>query len=268
MDSPVVQVATAAAREAGVLLQSMLSESRATKQVKTKRNPADLVTRADRMAEAIIVRHVQAQFPDHGVLAEEGTAQREGVYRWIIDPLDGTTNFVHGVPWFAVSIGLEHEGQIIVGVVYHPGMDEMFIAERGRGARLEHGHQKQPIRVSDFTHVADGIVATGLPLDVRETGRNAAEIAKLAQVAIELRIMGAAALHLAYVAAGRIAAFWEPGLNPWDVAAGSLLVEEAGGRITDMRGRPFRLECRDVLATNGRVHEEMVRALHGTESAR
>lgn len=261
MDSPFVQVATAAAREAGMLHQSMFSESRAAKQVKTKRNPADLVTRADRMAEEIIVRRVQTQFPDHGVLAEEGTVQRDGAYRWIIDPLDGTTNFVHGIPWFAVSIGLEHAGQIIVGVVYHPGMDEMFIAERGRGARLEHGHQQQPIRVSDFTHVADAIVATGLPLDVRETGRNAAEIAKLAQVAIELRIMGAAALHLAYVAAGRLAAFWEPGLNLWDVAAGSLLVEEAGGRITDMRGGPFHLKCRDVLATNGRIHEEMLQAL-------
>ncbi len=261
MDSPFVQVATAAAREAGALLQSMLSESRAAKQVKTKRNPVDLVTRADRMAEEVIVRHVQTQFPDHGVLAEEGTAQREGAYRWIIDPLDGTTNFVHGVPWFAVSIGLEHAGQIIVGVVYHPGMDELFVAERGLGARMERGHQKQPIRVSDFTHVADAIVATGLPYDVRETGRNTAQIAKLAQVAIELRIMGAAALHLAYVAAGRLAAFWEPELNPWDVAAGSLLVEEAGGRITDMRGGPFHLKCRDVLATNGRIHEEMLQAL-------
>lgn len=261
MDSPFVRVATTAAREAGILLQSMLSESPAAKQIKIKRNPADLVTRADRMAEELIVRRVQTQFPDHGVLAEEGTVQREGAYRWIIDPLDGTTNFAHGVPWFAVSIGLEHAGQIIVGVVYHPATDEMFIAERGRGARMEHGHQKQPIRVSDFTQVADAIVATGLPYDVRETGRNTAQIAKLAQVAIELRIMGAAALHLAYVAAGRLAAFWEPELNPWDSAAGSVLVEEAGGRITDMRGQPFRLECRDILATNGRIHEEMLQVL-------
>ncbi len=260
MDSPFVRVAIAAARDAGTLLQSMLSESREAKQVQSKRNPTDLVTRADRMAEELIVGRLRSTFPDHGILAEEGT-HSPGPYRWIIDPLDGTTNFVHGIPWFAVSIGLEHAGQIICGVVYHPALDDLFIAERGRGARIENGHSSNPLQVSDVTRVTDALVATGLPFDVRESGRNAAQIAKLAQVAIELRIMGAAAIHLAYVAAGRLAAFWEPGLNPWDVAAGSLLVEEAGGRMTDMTGAPFQLNCSDVLATNGRIHDEMVRAL-------
>ncbi len=260
MDSPFARVAIAAAREAGTLLQSMLSESREAKQVQSKRNPADLVTRGDRMAEELIVRRLRSTFPDHGVLAEEGT-RSEGAYRWIIDPLDGTTNFAHGIPWFAVSIGLEHAGQIICGVVYHPAMDELFIAERGRGARLEHRGGKEPLQVSEVKRVADAIVATGLPFDVRESGRNAAQIAELAQIAIELRIMGAAAIHLAYVAAGRLAAFWEPGLNPWDVAAGNLLVEEAGGRVTDMSGGPFSLECQDILATNGRIHDAMLKVL-------
>jgi len=260
IDSNFVRVAAAAAREAGTVFQSMLSESREAKQVRSKRNAADLVTRADRMAEELIVGRLRSAFPDHGILAEEGT-DRQGLYRWIIDPLDGTTNFVYGIPWFAVSIGLEHAGQIICGIVYHPVLGELFIAERGRGARVEDGHTSIPLQVSDTTRVADAVVATGLPFDVRETGHNAAQIAKLAKVAIELRIMGAAAIHLAYVAAGRLAAFWEPGLNPWDVAAGSLLVEEAGGRVTDLTGAPFQLSTSDVLATNGRIHDEMVRAL-------
>ncbi len=261
IDSPFGRVAAEAAREAGTLLQSMLSESREAKQVRSKRNATDFVTRADRMAEELIVKRLRGAFPDHGILAEEGT-HSPGPYRWIIDPLDGTTNFVYGIPWFAVSIGLEHAGQIICGVVYHPALDELFIAERGRGARIENGHSSKPLQVSDVTRVMDALVATGLPFDVRETGRNAAQIARLAQVAIELRIMGAAAIHLAYVAAGRIAAFWEPGLNPWDIAAGSLLVEEAGGRVTDMTGAPYHLSCSDVLATNGRIHDEMVAVLH------
>jgi len=261
VDSPFLIGAVEAALEAGQVLQSMLADDRATKQVAFKRNAADLVTRADRMAEERIVHHLRTLFPNHGVLAEEGTARSEGAYRWIIDPLDGTTNFAHGVPWFDVSIALEHAGQSIVGVVYHPALDELFIAERGKGARLRRGRHEEPIRVSDIAHVADAIVATGLPYDIRETGRNIAQIAGLVRTAIEVRIMGAAALHMAYVAAGRLAAFWEPGLNPWDIAAGSVLVEEAGGRVTDMAGGPFRIDCADVLASNGLIHAEMVRAL-------
>ncbi len=253
-----------AALQAGKLLREMLSDSRAAKGITTKRNPADLVTRADRMAEDLITGLLRERFPDHGVLAEEGTAHAGKEDRWIIDPIDGTTNFAYGVPLFVVSIALEHRGDLVTGVIYHPPMDELFVAERGRGAYLRRSGREEPLKVSPLETVAETIVATGLPYDIRETGRNAREIERLVRTAIEVRILGAAALHLAYVAAGRVAAFWEPGLNAWDIAAGALLVQEAGGRITDMRGNPFHVDCRDVLATNGRIHDEMLRLLQMT----
>jgi myo-inositol-1(or 4)-monophosphatase len=253
-------VAIDAALQAGKLLEQMLPESWATKEVSTKRNPSDFVTRGDRMAEALITRVLRQRFPDHGILAEEGTSHAGAYYRWIIDPIDGTTNFVHGVPLFAVSIALEHRGELIVGVVYHPSMDELFVAERGAGTFLRRHKYEEPIRVSDTTAVSESAVATGQPYDVDETGRNVVQIERLLRIA-SVRITGSAALHLAYVAAGRLEAFWEPGLSPWDYAAGALLIQEAGGRVSDMQGRPFHIDCRDVLATNGRVHDEMVRLL-------
>ncbi len=236
----------------------MVSDSWAAKGVTTKRNPADLVTRADRMSEELIVGVLRKRFPHHGVLAEEGTAYAGEEYRWIIDPIDGTTNFAHGLPLFVVSIALEHRGDLVAGVVYHPSMDELFAAERGRGAFLRRGGRDEQMSVSGVGTVAESVVATGLPYDIRETGRNVAQIASLTRTAIEVRILGAAALHLAYVAAGRVEAFWEPGLSPWDIAAGALLVQEAGGRVSDMQGAPFHVDCRDVLASNGRVHAEML----------
>jgi myo-inositol-1(or 4)-monophosphatase len=261
VETDVVEVAVQAAVQAGRLLQQMLSAPWEAKGVTTKRGPADLVTRADRMAEDVIVGVLQERCPGHGILAEEGTVRAGGPYRWIVDPLDGTTNFAHGVPLFAVSVALARDDELVAGVVYHPPLDELFVAERGGGAYLRRGDGPQRLRVSEVASVADAVVATGLPYQIRETGVNIAQIQRLMRTAIEVRILGAAALHLAYVAAGRVEAFWEPGLNPWDVAAGALLVEEAGGRVTDMRGRPFGLDCRDVLATNGRVHEEMVALL-------
>jgi myo-inositol-1(or 4)-monophosphatase len=179
--------------------------------------------------------------------------------------VDGTTNFAHGVPLFAVSIGLEYRGQIIAGVVHHPPMHELFYADRGQGAFLRAGGSDIPLAVSETPQVEEAIVATGLPYDIRYTGVNAANITRLVRVAREVRILGAAALHLAYVAAGRIEAFWEPALNPWDLAAGALLVEEAGGRMSHMTGAPFRIDCRDVLATNGQVHAEMIQLLRPAE---
>jgi myo-inositol-1(or 4)-monophosphatase len=258
--SAFVSAAIDAALQAGRLLQQMLPESRLSKDVTTKRNPSDFVTRGDRMAEALIARVLRERFPDHGILAEEGTFHAGAEYRWIIDPIDGTTNFVHGVPLFAVSIALEKRQELMAGVIYHPAMDELFGAERGRGAFLRHREHQEPLKVSDIGEVAQSVVATGQPYDVEETGRNVAQIERLARTA-SVRITGSAALHLAYVAAGRLEAFWEPGLSPWDYAAGALLVMEAGGRISDLQGRAFHLDCRDVLATNGRVHDEMVRLL-------
>jgi myo-inositol-1(or 4)-monophosphatase len=256
--SEFIEAAIEAALRVGAMQLQMLPESHESKQVSFKRNPADLVTRADRLSEEIIVGLLRKRFPDHGVLAEEGTLYEGKEYRWIIDPVDGTTNFAHGVPLFAVSIGLEHRGQLIAGVVFHPPLNELFYTDRGRGAFLRANGTDQKLAVSEIASVGEAVVATGLPYDIRETGSNVASIDRLVRVAREIRILGAAALHLAYVAAGRIEAFWEPALNPWDLAAGALLVEEAGGRLSHVRGSPFRVDCRDVLATNGRVHSEMV----------
>ena len=263
MPSEFLQGAVDAAKQAGELLQAMLPETRASKQVSFKRNPADLVTRADRSSEDLIVGILRRRFPDHGIIAEEGSLHKGDEYRWIIDPLDGTTNFAHGVPLFAVSIGLEHGGQLVAGVVYHPPMEEMFMADRGMGAFLQKGGETQRLRVSDVPAVADSVVATGLPYDIREVGANIPQISKLCRIAREVRILGAAALHLAYVAAGRVEAFWEQNLNPWDVAAGILLVTEAGGQISHIRGGSFNVDGRDVLASNGKIHEEMLRLLAG-----
>jgi len=258
--SAFVSAAIDAAVQAGKLLQQMLPESRASKEVATKRHPTDFVTRGDRMAEALIARALRQRFPDHGILAEEGTSHAGAEYRWIIDPIDGTTNFVHGVPLFAVSIALERHQELVAGVIYHPSMDELFGAERGRGAFLRHGAHQEPLKVSDVSEMTQSAVATGQPNDIDEASRNVPRIERLDRAA-SVRITGSAALHLAYVAAGRLEAFWEPGLSPWDYAAGALLVVEAGGRISDMQGRAFHIDCRDVLATNGRIHDEMVRLL-------
>lgn len=263
MASEFVEAAADAARKAGDILMTLLPEGRAAKQIQTKRNPADLVTRADRLAEDVVVGLLRERFPDHGILAEEGSLHDGRDYRWIIDPLDGTTNFAHGVPMFCVSIALEHAGRLIAGVVYHPPLDELFHADRGRGAFLRRNGRDEAIAVSEIDTVARAVVATGLPYDIRETGNNIANIGALSRTAIEVRILGAAALHLAYVAAGRVEAFWEPALNPWDIAAGALLVEEAGGRISHMGGASFQVDCRDVLASNGRIHDEMLGLLRG-----
>jgi myo-inositol-1(or 4)-monophosphatase len=263
MPSVFVEAAIEAAMQVGAILLRMLPESQSTKQVSFKRNPADLVTRADRMSEEIISGLLRGRFPDHGILAEEGTLHKGQDYRWIIDPVDGTTNFAHGLPLFAVSIGLEYRGQVIAGVIYHPPMGELFYADRGQGAFVRANGIDVALAVSDVVSVGEAVVATGLPYDIRDTGVNVTNISRLARIAREVRILGAAALHLAYVAAGRIEAFWEPALNPWDLTAGALLVEEAGGRMSHMSGAPFRVDCRDVLATNGRVHDEMVALLAG-----
>jgi myo-inositol-1(or 4)-monophosphatase len=261
MPSEFVEAAIEAALRVGAMQLQMLPESHESKQVSFKRNPADLVTRADRLSEEVIVGLLRKRFPGHGILAEEGTLHAGDEYRWIIDPVDGTTNFAHGLPLFAVSIGLERRGELVAGVVYHPPMGELFYADRGGGAFLRTNGTDERLAVSGIAAVGEAVVATGLPYDIRDTGSNVSNIDRLVRIAREVRILGAAALHLAYVAGGRLEAFWEPALNPWDLAAGALLVEEAGGRLSHMSGAPFRVDCRDVLATNGRVHEEMLNLL-------
>jgi myo-inositol-1(or 4)-monophosphatase len=231
----------------------------------------DLVTAADRDSERLIAARIRARYPDHALLAEEGTvgagagdgAGDGAVARWLVDPIDGTSNFAHGLPWFAISIALERGGVVQCGVVAVPPLGEFYVGERGRGAYLIVGSDA-PVRlaVSSIGELEAALVATGLPSGPARHG-HIGTIPAVMRRAQEVRIMGAAAAHLASVAAGRLEAFWEPSLNPWDVAAGVLLVEEAGGRVTDHSGRPLRAPRGDLLATNGVLHDVLLEAIGG-----
>jgi myo-inositol-1(or 4)-monophosphatase len=239
------------AREAGALVSNM-AERRIPFELK---GDFDLVTAADRASEALIVERLQSHFPSHSILGEEG-GQRErlGEYCWYVDPVDGTTNFAHGFPAYNVTLAVEKAGELIAGVVYDPTRDEMFAAEKGGGAYLN----GRRIRVSRAPEVAESLVATGFPSRKRQENINIHFYYQLAMVSHGVRRAGAAALDLAYVASGRLDGFWEFGLNPWDMAAGILLVEEAGGRCADMHGAPRHLRSQQILADNGLIHEEML----------
>ena len=253
--TPYLNFAVDLARRGGAHLMSLLSTAAAAKEIRFK-GPTDLVTRADKEVEALIAARVRAAYPDHGFLAEEGTVRDGAEYRWVVDPLDGTTNFAHGLPWFAVSVALEHQGTVIVGVVYHPPLDELFVAEQGKGAWVSpRGGAFVRLAVSPTEDLGAALLSTGLPGRARRL-RHMRTIPPFLERSREVRIMGSAAIHLAYVAAGRLDAFWEPGLNLWDVAAGIVLVEEAGGRVTDLQGAPSR--SGDILATNGHMHAAML----------
>jgi myo-inositol-1(or 4)-monophosphatase len=221
----------------------------------------DLVTEADLAAERLIVERVRSYHPRHAVLAEEsGETAREdqpSEFKWIIDPLDGTTNYAHGYPCFCVSIALEQAGEIVVGVVYDPVREELFAAERGGGATLN----GRRIRVSNVEEINAAMVCTGFPYDVRDRGDFARHFRNFIMRAQAVRRDGSAALDLAYVAAGRFDGFWEEGLRAWDVAAGKLLVEEAGGRVSRYDGSPFRIYEPPILASNGLLHDAMMRVL-------
>ncbi|RUS46581.1 inositol monophosphatase [Cohnella sp. AR92] len=230
----------------------------------------DLVTEVDKGSERLIRNLIGTHFPTHSFLGEEGvepgpeaSAQAlermsDAEYLWIVDPIDGTTNYVHGFPFFSVSIALAYRGQVIVGVVYDPSRDELFVAERGKGAYV-HGKR---MSVSKEPALRQSLVATGLPADHEASlPRNLKQIQALAPQVRNLRVAGSAALHMAYVAAGRLSGFWEIGLNSWDLAAGALLIEEAGGVVSDQSGEPYHLGVRDVLASNGLIHDELRAAL-------
>jgi myo-inositol-1(or 4)-monophosphatase len=240
-----------------------------------KSSSHDLVTEVDKGSETMIRNLIRTYFPDHAFLGEEGVApgaeasaraireMQDEEYLWIVDPIDGTTNFVHGFPYFVVSIALARRGEVIVGVIYDPNRDEMFVAEKGKGAYL----RGKPIRVSSEERLGDALVATGFPSDTVSTlPVNLRGLQAVAPIARNVRSAGSAALHLAYVAAGRLSGFWELGLNSWDLAAGALLVQEAGGRVTDTRGEPYSLSVRHVLATNGFVHGELLQTLADAEA--
>lgn len=252
-----LQLAIDAALEAGQFLRRSVGK---VLHVERKAGQeTNLVTEIDKKSEAMIITKIKNRYPQHDFLGEEsGSHEAKSEYKWIIDPLDGTTNFTHGLPIFSVSIGLEHEGQIILGVVYDPNSEELFTAEKGTGAFLN-GKRMQ---VSGVPRLIESLIVTGFPYNVRENPYNAVQhFTNFLSEAQAVRRLGSAALDLCYVAAGRFEGFWEVTLNPWDMAAGVLLVEEAGGKFTDFKGFPSTVYNKNVLATNGLVHEQMVEVL-------
>ena len=216
----------------------------------------NLVTEADKMSENLIIGAIRRQFPDHGILSEESPAILDGsTMRWIIDPLDGTTNYAHGYPVFCVSIALEKNGSIILGVVYDPTRNDTFVAVRNEGAYLN----GKKLAVSQTSKLTGSLLATGFPYDIRDSRENNLDnFNTMAKEVQAIRRAGAAALDMAYVAAGRFDGFWELKLNPWDTAAACLMIEEAGGKISDIFGRPWNLLSPHILASNGRIHEQML----------
>ena len=241
--------ALSAAREGAAVL---LEYARRPLEIEEKGRRADIVTVADRASERAVIARLRADFPNAAILAEEsGSTAGTSDERWIIDPLDGTTNYAHGYPLYCVSIAYERAGELLAGVVYAPALNECFAVERGGGARLDDA----PIRVSTIDRVADAMVCTGFhPADF---ARNAAYFARASGHAQAVRRDGSAALDLAFVACGRFDGFWEFDLHAWDVAAGTLLVREAGGTITRVDGSPARVDARSILASNGRIHAEL-----------
>lgn len=256
-----VEVAQELARGAGSILKSQYDE---TMSVAYKRNPIDLVTDADKAAEAHILEGIHRHFPSHNVLAEEsGTKDNASQYRWLVDPLDGTTNFAHRVPHFSVLIAVQESAivgcaQTIVGVVYDPMRDELFVAEKDKGATLN----GEAIVVSATPRLIDAVLATGFPYDrVWHRDDNHREFCRLNLLSQGVRRFGSAGLDLAYLACGRFDAYWERHLNPWDLAAGVLLVEEARGIVSNTEGNPFDLEEGSVAAANGPLHAPLLGAL-------
>jgi myo-inositol-1(or 4)-monophosphatase len=243
------------ARDAGRVLAEKFG--RASLEV-TNKGDIDLVTEADLAAERLIVAAIQTHHPRHAILAEEsGAGEQTSEWKWIVDPLDGTTNYAHGYPCFCVSVALEHAGQIVIGVIYDPIRDETFAAERGEGATLN----GRRVRVSNVSDLNRALLCTGFPYDVREHSDFARHFYNFIMQAQAVRRDGSAALDLAYVACGRFDGFWEEGLRPWDVAAGVLLVEEAGGRVSHYDGSPFDVYTPPIMVSNNLIHEEMMRVL-------
>jgi myo-inositol-1(or 4)-monophosphatase len=239
------------AREAGALL---LRHFKARVQIEYK-GDVDLVTVADRESETLIVGRIRERFPQHDILGEEGTRTETGAdYKWYIDPLDGTTNFAHGFPVFCVSVALEFKKERIAGVLYDPTRDELFAAEKGSGATLN----GEPLAVSNTAKLGEALVATGFPSHKRHKNPNIHFYHQITLRTHGVRRAGSAALDLANVASGRVDGFWEFNLNPWDTAAGVLLVEEAGGRVTNFSGGAFDISSREVCASNGVLHPALL----------
>jgi myo-inositol-1(or 4)-monophosphatase len=251
---PYLEKAVEIAREAGVLLANYF-ERRVSFELKGE---FDLVTEADRASEKLVVERLCSYFPSHAIVAEEGSGQPgDSEYRWYVDPLDGTTNFAHSFPMFNVTLALERAGEVIAGVIYDPLRQEMFTAEQGGGAYLNN----RRIRVTRAARITDALGSTGFPSRKRSHNVNIHFYYQLAMASHGVRRTGSAALDLAYVACGRLDFFWEFGLKPWDQAAGTLLVREAGGKVSDMSGVTHDITASEhVLADNGLLHQELVEA--------
>jgi myo-inositol-1(or 4)-monophosphatase len=253
--SAFLETAVCAAKESGNYLKQRFGQKLQIE----KKGDINLVTDVDRKSEEIIRGIIAERYPDHGFRAEEGTEHSsKSPYLWLVDPLDGTTNYAHGFPFYCVSISLVRNNEIIAGCIYNPVLDECFTAEHGAGAFLGGAR----IRPSETDNLGDAFLATGFPYDIRTSSQtNLKEFSKFAVSARAIRRAGSAALDLAYVACGRFDGYWEMKLNPWDIAAGILLVEESGGMVTDWQGGKFDIFKGILLASNGRIHRQMVDVL-------
>ena len=250
MTKTYLEAAVEIAREAGAVLREELSHPPDI----AYKAEFDLVTQADRRSERLIVERLQKYFPEHAVAAEEGTGKEtNSEFRWHVDPLDGTTNFAHGYPFFCVSMALARKNELVLGVIYNPVFEELFAAARGEGATLN----GKRIQCSKTADLGKSLLCTGFPNHKRQSNPNIYYYWDFTLRSHGVRRDGSAALDLAYVAAGRFEGFWEFGLKPWDTAAGVVLVEEAGGRITDLQGNRYALGGASILATNGLIHPEM-----------
>ncbi len=256
------QVAVQAARLGGAILQDFAKKGF---KVHSKGEVINLVTEADLQSEKAIIQLIRKTFPEHQILSEEQGLQDipQHTIKWIIDPLDGTVNFAHGFPMYNVSIGVEYEGKCVIGVIYDPTRDELFLAQQGRGATLN----GRPIHVSSKPKLAEALLTTGFAYDIHTaTDNNLKEFCAFTVRAGGMRRTGTAAIDLAYIACGRLDGFWELQLKPWDTAAGKVIVEEAGGRITDYNGKPYSIYGTTILATNTLIHPQMLGILKETRS--
>ena len=246
------QTAIEAARKSALILRSRFGKISRIR----KKAAAEIVTEADTESEEMILSTIRAEFPNHAVLSEEcGLIAGASEYKWIVDPLDGTVNFAHQVPLFSISIALAVRDTIVVGIILDPVNDELYSAVSGQGAQLN----GEPIQVSTIRTVADSLLVTGFPYNVREIYDSAmARYGSCLKASQGMRRLGSAALDLCYVACGRFEGFWEQSLKPWDSAAGTLMVVEAGGRVTTFSDRPYTVEHAEILATNGLIHKEML----------
>jgi len=250
--------------KAGQLVKTHL-ESKG--KIEQKKNAYDLVTEVDRLSENLLRRKIREDYPDHWILSEENCGRANAYemfkgygsnYGWIIDPIDGTTNFIHGIPYFAVSIGVVKDGEPVIGVVFNPVTDELYAARKALGAYFN----GRPIQVGKEATLSEAIIATGFQAsDFRSGSHVVRQIDQLAGRSRNIRLFGAASLDLCLLASGRITGFWHNGLNPWDTAAGILILTEAGGQVTDKDGNPYQLSHDSLVASNGKIHGELIEAI-------